>query len=96
MRKKLNFHCQQVLETDIKKINMELNVLKPGSTVVKTLIWNITENEVGFEVSECELTFHNGIVIKYECKDIEELKDENVGIYELLIDGVYKQIEDWE
>lgn len=77
----------------IRKI---MSVIKKGVTVTKVCIWNRIENEAGYEVSECELTFSDGSKIKYECDDIDLLYNENVGIYELLDDGTYKQIEDWE
>ena len=59
-------------------------------------MWNKVENEAGYDVSECELTFNNGSILNYECKDVDELKNEHKGIYELLDDGTYIQVEDWE
>jgi len=71
-------------------------VIKKGLTVTKVLIWNNIENEAGYDVSECELTFSDGTTLKYECNGVDELEDKNKGIYELLEDGTYVQIEDWE
>jgi len=71
-------------------------VIKKGLTVTKVQVWNKIENEAREEVSKCELTFSDGSQLMYECSDVDELKDENIGIYELLEDGTYIQIEDWE
>lgn len=71
-------------------------VIKVGSKVIKVLIWNKVESEAGYDVSECELTFSDGYTLKYECDDLDELENENMGIYEILEDGTYIQIEDWE
>lgn len=70
--------------------------IKSGLTVIKSLIWNKVESESGYDVTECEITFNDKSSIKYECDDIEDLEDKNMGIYELLPDGSYIQIEDWE
>ena len=68
-------------------------VIKKGLTVTKVLVWNrTTENDT----SECELTFSDGSTLTYECKDVYELDDDHIGIYELLEDGTYRQVEDWE
>lgn len=67
-------------------------VIKFGLQVTKVLIWNRTEDEA----SSCELTFSDNSIIYYECESIIELENENKGIYELLPNGNYKQIEDWE
>ena len=71
-------------------------VIKKGSVVVKTLIWNMVGNDEHDDISECELTFNDGSTIRYECDDITELENEHRGIYELLEDGTYTQVEDWE
>jgi hypothetical protein len=71
-------------------------VIKKGLIVTKVLVWNKVENEAGYDVSKCELTFNDGSKLKYECDDVDELEDENKGIYELLDDGTYIQVEDWE
>ena len=77
-------------------LNGTRNVIKKGVTVTKVLVWNKVENRCGDEVSECELTFSDGSKLRYECDDVNELYNENVGIYELLDGGTYNQIEDWE
>ena len=71
-------------------------VIKKGLTVTKVLVWNRIDNEQGYVISECELTFSDGTKLRYECKDVDELKNKNIGIYELLDDGTYFQIENWE
>ena len=71
-------------------------VIKPGAKIIKTLIWYNVENDAGWEVNRCELKFNNGAKLTYECYDIPELLDKHKGIYELLEDGTYIQIEDWE
>lgn len=53
-------------------------------------------NEAHDDISECELTFNDGSTIMYECDDVAELENEHKGIYELLEDGTYLQVEDWE
>jgi len=72
------------------------NVLKKGITITKVLIWNKVENNEGYIVSECELSFNDGTQLHYECNCVEELESQNIGIYELLEDGSYIQVEDWE
>lgn len=67
-----------------------------NSKVTKVLVWNKVENEQGYDNTICEVVFDNGSKISYECADIEELEDENMGIYKLLEDGSYEQVEDWE
>jgi hypothetical protein len=71
-------------------------IIKKGLTVTRVLIWNKVENEAGYDVSECELTFNDGSRLMYEIDDVDELESENKGIYELQDDGSYIQIEDWE
>ena len=71
-------------------------VIKKGLTITKVRVWNKIESEAGYEVSLCELTFSDGTKLRYECSDVYELEDKNMGIYELLEDGTYKQIEDWQ
>lgn len=70
--------------------------IKRGLIITKVLIWNKVENSMGNECNVCKLTFNNGSTLKYECDFIEELEDENAGIYELQDDGTYIQIENWE
>lgn len=72
-----------------------MRVIKKGLTITKVLVWNKIENEDGYEVSECELTFSDGTQLHYECSNVNELENKNTGIYELLDDGTYIQIEDW-
>ena len=72
------------------------NVIKKGLVVTKVLVWNKVENEDSYEVSECKLTFSDGSTLNYECNDVDELENEHKGIYELLDDGTYIQVEDWE
>jgi hypothetical protein len=71
-------------------------VIKKGLIVTKVLVWNKVENEAGYDISECELTFNDGSTLNYECDDVDELENEHKGIYELLDDGTYIQVEDWE
>lgn len=71
-------------------------IIKPGVIVTKVLIWNKVESDYHNEPSECELTFSDGSVVNYGINDVDELEDQNKGIYELLPDGTYIQIEDWE
>lgn len=70
-------------------------VIKKGLTVTKVLVWNRVGDE-DCDCSRCELTFSDGSGLTYECEDVEELENENKGIYELLDDGTYLQVEDWE
>jgi hypothetical protein len=71
-------------------------VIKKGLTITKVLICNKIKNESGYDGSACQLTFNDGSKITYECPDIDELENEHKGIYELLENGTYTQIEDWE
>lgn len=71
-------------------------VIKKGVTVTKVLVWNKTGNDANDDVSRCELKFSDGSSLSYECEDVDELEDEHKGIYKLMDDGTYKQIEDWE
>ena len=71
-------------------------VIKKGLVITKVLVWTKVENEAGYDVSECELTFSDGSKLSYECSDVDELENEHKGIYELLDDGTYIQVEDWE
>lgn len=70
--------------------------LRPGLTIIKTLVWNKVPSDYGGKGSECELTFNDGSTLTYDCRNVAELKDKNSGIYELQDDGTYIQIEDWE
>lgn len=72
------------------------SIIKKGSYVIKTLVYNRTGENLE---SECEITFNDGTLLNYEiCNtDIEEIfYDLNIGIYELNDDGSYTQIENWE
>lgn len=71
-------------------------VIKKGLSITKVIVWNKTGTEAYDEATQCELTFSDGSSIMYECKEINELKNQNKGIYELLDDGTYIQIENWE
>lgn len=76
---------------------MRNKAIKPGATVTKVLVWNNVENDAGYDVSECELTFSDGSTLFYELdSSIDELEDKHTGIYELLPTGEWIQIEDWE
>jgi hypothetical protein len=72
------------------------NIIKKGVFVTKVLVWNRTGNESYDESSECQITFSDGSKIRYECDEVDVLVDQNIGIYELLEDGTYTQIEDWQ
>ncbi len=73
-------------------------IIKKSSVVTKTLIWNRCGGNGDSDdgISECELSFNDAPNIKYICDDIDELENEHIGIYELLEDGTYIQVEDWE
>lgn len=72
--------------------------IKPGLTIIKTLVYNRTGNDADEDASGCRLSFSNNSDddMVYDIDSVEELENENAGIYELLSDGTYKQIEDWE
>lgn len=71
-------------------------IIRKGVLVTKVLVWNKVDSESGDEVSECQITFSDGSFLNYECDDAPELENEHRGIYELLDDGTYLQLEDWE
>lgn len=49
------------------------SVIRKGTNITKVLIWNRIENEAGYDVTECELTFNDGTSIHYECRDIDQI-----------------------
>ena len=69
-------------------------VIRKGSIVTKVLIWNKVNDDN--DLYQCELTFNCGSKLEYSCDNVDVLENENKGIYELLEDGTYIQIEDWE
>lgn len=68
-------------------------IIKKGISVVRTYIYNRTGED---QESECELTFSDGSMLTYEIDEVDELYEDNIGIYELNEDDSYTQIEDWE
>lgn len=76
------------------------NIIKKGVFVTKVLVCNRIRNEsLGttnrrFIISM--ITFSDGSEIEYKCDEVDVLVDKNIGIYELLEDGTYTQIEDWQ
>ena len=74
------------------------NLPKIGDVITKVWIYNRTGNDMFDEASECQIFLNGSEESEYRfvCNDIDELEDENVGIYELQEDGTYKQIEDWQ
>jgi hypothetical protein len=84
------------VECGYNNIKYMEKVIKVGSKVIKVLIFNKVQSESGYDVSECKLTFSDGSTLTYECDDLDELENENMGLYEILEDGTYIQIEDWE
>jgi hypothetical protein len=71
-------------------------VVKKGLTVTKVLVYNHKDHDTNYDLFECELTFNDGSQLNYECDYVDELENENRGIYELLDDGTYIMIEDWD